>query len=227
MHLSDIRLFYPTNLIMVVDDNSDLEYLNQDGVCLDNCMIVKGEFPGCGEMLAYYYFHKYRLFEKAIVIHDSVFIQAKLEVESVDDVEFLWHFVAFSDDILIYDYKLYKQKLGLEADEWADVWDKKQWLGCFGVMSIITYTFLDSLVTKYNLFSMLPKIKNREDRMAQERIFGFLGTFELGLKNKKIKSTFGHIHKYIYPYYSWASYQVDKPSNNLDGRQIIKVYTGR
>lgn len=35
-----------------------------------------------GEMLAYYYFHKYRLFEKAIVIHDSVVIQAKLEEES-------------------------------------------------------------------------------------------------------------------------------------------------
>ena len=224
--ISQIRLFYPSNLIMVVDDNSVLEYLNQDGVCLDNCMIIKGEFPGCGEMLAYYYFHKYRLFEKAIVIHDSVFIQTKLEVESVDDVEFLWHFNSYPD-IFKCNYQPYKKQLGLDTEKFLDVWDKQEWYGCFGVMSIITYIFLDSLVTKYNLFSLILETKNREDRMAQERIFGFLGTFELGLKNKKIQSRFGQIHQYIQNDYSWASYQLHKSTNSLNGYQIIKVWSGR
>ena len=218
--ISQIRIFYPTNIIMIVDDNSDLEYLNQDGVCLDNCIIIKGEYPGCGELLAYYYFHKHRLFEKTIVIHDSVFIQAKLEVESVDDAKILWDFPGYS--ICEYDIETMIKQLN-RSEESLECFRSREYSGCFGLMSVMTYTFLEKLNLEFNLFNVLDMMKSRENRQTLERVFGV--AIKVALGSSCSSSLFGSIFDHPQCFsYSWEQYQLDKVAKS---NKVFKVFTGR
>jgi len=88
-----IRKFYK-NKIIIIDDNSNPEYLNSN-IELENCQIIQSEYPQRGEILAYYYFYKYYFFENAIIIHDSVFIQNFIDFDKKynnTNIKFIWDF---------------------------------------------------------------------------------------------------------------------------------------
>ena len=55
-----LRRFYPNNHIMIIDDNSNYDYISYDSnnVYIYNCEIVQSEFPKRGEILGYYYLYK-------------------------------------------------------------------------------------------------------------------------------------------------------------------------
>ena len=61
---------------------------------LPNLTYIKSEFPGRGEILGYYYFHKLKPTNNAIIIHDSVFINQHIEYNARNKCEFLWRFNA-------------------------------------------------------------------------------------------------------------------------------------
>jgi hypothetical protein len=213
-------------MIMIIDDNSNSEYISEEeDNALDNCLIVKSEFHQRGELLSYYYFYKYRPFEKAIIIHDSVFFNAFLKgVEQIKDVKFLWHFDKertvydeLDPIIVLFNYLKNKDEL------WMFYNNRDSWNGCFGVQSMITYDFLEKLENKYGLFNLLNYITNRSFRMAMERIFAVLCTFE---KPELINnsSIFGDIYNYSTMNYNFQDYLNNKGSNQLP---LIKVWTGR
>ena len=52
-----IRRFYPCRKIVIIDDNSNKEFLIPFAN-YTNVEIVESEFPGRGELLPYYYFLK-------------------------------------------------------------------------------------------------------------------------------------------------------------------------
>ena len=72
-----IRKHYPNNKIIIVDSNSNYDYVTE--IELINTEIVRSEFKGRGEILGYYYFHKKRLSKWAFIIQDSFFIQKKID----------------------------------------------------------------------------------------------------------------------------------------------------
>ena len=72
-----IRKFYPENKIVIIDDNSKQQFLTNKK--LYKTQIIKSEFPGRGELLPYYYYSKKKFFDTAVIIHDSVFINKKLD----------------------------------------------------------------------------------------------------------------------------------------------------
>ena len=53
-----IRNFYPNNRILIIDDNSNKQYVTNDK--LHNTMIIESEFPKRGEFLPYYYYLRTR-----------------------------------------------------------------------------------------------------------------------------------------------------------------------
>jgi hypothetical protein len=170
-----IRKHYPINTpILIVDDNSNSEYLSPTNVDIPNVQIVQSEFIGRGELLAYYYFHKLRPFQKACILHDSVFVQRHVDFgNSNKDVSFLWGFNPvlsenIGDEIQLINILKYSDTL-LELYK-----DTSKWIGCFGCMSVITLTFLDRLVEKYDMFRLLNVVKNRQDRMYLERVIGVM-----------------------------------------------------
>lgn len=161
-----IRNIYPDMPIVIIDDGSNPEYLTP--VTFSDCEVIQSEFIGRGELLPYYYLVTRKLFAKAMILHDSVFIQAPVDFASVRNVRFLW-------DFPMQDGQLF--------DETADLMSRHlQWImphhqyttayrGCFGVQSIISYDFLRALVQTYPLFSLLESVNTRRLRMALERIF--------------------------------------------------------
>ena len=218
-----IRKYY-NNKIIIIDDNSDNNYVTND-IDLINCDILKSEYPYCGELLGYYYFHKYHFFEKAIIIHDSVFINKFIDFSKFKNykIKYLWHFTHdwdnIEEEINILNY--------FNNNELNNFYHKKdEWYGCYGLQCYIDYNFLDNIVKKYNLFILLKYINNRELRMNLERVLSVIFTYEYE-PLRKDPSIYGIIHHYIHWGYLFENYINDKKNKKLEKYDLLKVWSGR
>lgn len=217
-----IRRHYPENMIMIIDDHSNPKFVKLDGdLMLKNCFIVSSEFKGAGEILPYYYFLKYKLFDKAVIIHDSVFFNYFVDFNKVDDVLFLWHFTQHQydnvqDEVGLLDHLQNKNDL-------IDFYFQKiSWHGCFGGQTIISYDFLKQIEDKHLLSCIAPHIKDRVKRYAVERVLGCILTFYKKSLHQQ-PSLLGPIYAYMpwgYTYKMYLDYQMP----NLP---IVKVWSER
>jgi hypothetical protein len=216
-----IRNFYD-NPIVIIDDSSNRNFLNEN-VILKNCEIIYDtKHKGAAELLPYYYFHKLKPFDTAVIIHDSIFIKSKInfELSELENVKFIWDFA--------HEWNKYHTEtiLGLcntlsNNQELINLYNETdKWNGCFGVMSVIKWNFLDKINTKYNLFEkLLPIFNNREIRMGLERVFALM----CYANSSHINTFFGYIHTYI----KWGLTYTEYLSNNFNEYPIIKVWSGR
>lgn len=212
-----IRKWY-TDPILIIDDNSSKEFLN-DNMKLDNCTIVYDtEYAGCGELLGYYYFHKLKPFESAVILHDSVFIQKRVDFSlNAENMRFLWTFAGHWDQQLEGYYHELCATMPV-YNQLMETYYTRAFRGCFGIMSVIKWEFLD-LLEKDGLFLALPRIKGRRDaRSALERIIGFMA-FRL---DPTIRMQYGEIHSYI----RWGTTFTEYLLQGVD-LDIVKVWTGR
>ena len=226
-----IRRFHPMTRIVIVDDYSNPEMIDKEeerNILMNDSRIsiVPSEFKGAGEVLPYYYFHKYRWFDYAIIIHDSVFLNSpmtsKLTTMYTTDsnVAFLWSFNVrdFDDNNRIDHY--------IQLLEGQDVLLKTRkldkWKGCFGVMTCIRLSLVDKLVEDHRLFDiLLPRIKTRNDRMTMERVLSII--IRAHVDGEEVDTFFGDIHDYC----PWGYNYDDYKSKKMDHLPIIKVWTGR
>jgi hypothetical protein len=220
-----IRKFY-TNKILIVDDNSNYDYIkvDVDNLTIYNCDIIQSKYPSRGEILGYYYFYKNKPFEKAVIIHDSVFINKYIDFDIYNDIKFIWHFTSNWFDETAEMNLINKIINGNILKKYYN--NRELIHGCFGVQSVISYKFLYSLEEKYSLFSLLDIIDNRTERMNFERIFALMCIHENNILSKE-PSIFGIIHEYTRFGYSYDDYIQDKNNNYLSKKEIIKVWTGR
>lgn len=208
----NIRKFYD-NKIIIIDDNSNKQYLICN-IILKNCKIINSKYKQRGELLGYYYLHKYKLFDKAVIIHDSVFIKHKIDFFRYNNI-FLWE---FSEHMWDEDKLILKNMRKFKNKDLLNFYLEKNWQGCFGIMSVINLDFLQYLNKKFNFFDILiNNIKNRNDRMALERIFGCLLYYE----NKK-NSILGDIQDYC----EWGITYDEYKSANIN-LPVIKIWYGR
>lgn len=207
-----IRLFYPSTPIVIVDDASDPAFVK--GNLQPNCTVVVLDYPRRGELLPYLFLKKYRSFKKAVILHDSVFITAPIPTDSVTDVKFLWHFDAgwhsFGETA--------KLAAALpEHDLIRDIYKSAQWVGCFGVQSVITLDFLDTLPLEL----LVDLVHVREDRCALERVFALLCQIRRPMLLLD-PSLFGDINRQPREWgYTYEQYQRHPPGTP------VKVWTGR
>ena len=211
-----IRKYYPDCKIIIIDDNSKYEFIDEENKLI-NCEIIRSEFPKRGEFLPYYYYYKYKFCDKVVIIHDSVFIQKYINFLDNNNVKLLWHFPN-----RLYDFDEYTQYLIKKLnnkDKLLDIYiNDNKWLGCFGVMSSIRYDFLRHIVEKYNLFNLINYITLRCHRCCFERIFAIICYAE----NNQSESYFNNIITYM----NWGYNFVEYKTKPID-RDIIKVWTGR
>ena len=174
--INQIRKFYNDTQIIIIDDGSNYDFINTEGVDLKNCTVIESEYKKRGEFLPYYYFYKYKWFDRAIYIHDSVLVHEKINLDNVNNVKFLWDFKAG-------DYETSAQNKIIEkilshlnySDELIPFFENKQnWKGCWGAMSVIDYDFLKIIVEKYNMIELLNYITDRTQRINFERIFAII-----------------------------------------------------
>lgn len=206
-----IRLFYPATPIVVIDDASDPVFVKGD--IPTNCTVVASDYHRRGELLPYLFLKKHRTFKKAVILHDSVFLTAPIPTDTVTDVKFLWHFDRgwLSSST---------QKLLVVLPEYAalnDMFHSRQWSGCFGVQSVITLDFLDTLPLEL----LVDHIYQREDRSGLERVFSLLCHLRCPTLFQE-PSLFGDIHSQVRGWgYTYREYLRHPPGTP------VKVWTGR
>jgi len=248
-----IRQFYPEHKIVVIDDNSRQEYVKREIVNINkntiisdaddaNIEYIQSEFLGSGELLPYYYLWKNKYFDYAVIIHDSLFFQTRINFETLINKNklktaySLWNFGInhLSCPNLSHAYNFSKYLKNNEkilpllkgGDMVLQFMPKKmQWKGCFGLQCFISLSFVSHLQEKYNLFCLLDIIKTRTDRIAIERLMGLLFYVETSDSNKN-KSIMGDIQKNYKGFYKfhWKDYERGLYENTYP---LIKVWTGR
>lgn len=216
-----IRKFYDDPII-IVDDNSNSQHLTVR-TDLVNCQIIAAKFPAVGELLGYYYFYKLHPFHQACVIHDSIFFNTKIDMlnfgGSGSDVQFLWSFQHYFDEDAptIELIRKFEDSTALTAL----YMNKGAWLGCFGIMSIISWELVDKINFRHNLFSVVLKhVSTRIQRCYMERIFAVMCYLN---EPRGLGSKFGDIHQFC----PWGKTFDDYNSGSLNHLPIIKVWTGR
>lgn len=218
-----IRKIYQ-NKIFIIDDNSKQELISN--IELKNTQIINSDFKGRGEILPYYYFYKIKPFSKAIIIHDSMFIGQKLDINTPNKVKFNWYVHSHKWNNTNKEIKLIR-KLNKSPFLITHYVSQRIWFPCYGVSSIIELDFLEKIQEKYNIFNLLNYVQNRSDRMCLERIFGLIFFIEAKL-TKKTCSFLGKIHDFPRKTfnnnpYSFNDYLKDKK----DFSPIIKIWVGR
>lgn len=216
-----IRHHYPMAPIVVVDDNSNRKFINpQLEKSIPNLRIIHSEYPRCGEMLGYYYFWKNKWFDKAVVMHDSVFLKKRVDFERYRGVRFLWHFdTKVFDDIATETNFL--EKVGRC---YVGTYENKSlWNGCFGVMSVIDHDFLKKI---QSIFVLLPLIKTRPLRSCMERVFAVMCRHHYP-ELMKGWSIMGDICAYPLGWgYSFDTFEAQEKTGR-DFPALVKVWTGR
>ena len=219
-----IRKIYPHNFIIIIDDNSNYDYISFPAdLEIYNCDIIQSEYPKCGELLSYYYFYKYHFFEKAFIIHDSTFVNKHMDVEGVENIKYIWHFTHHWDEPDAEKKLIHKLNYKKEL---LHFYDEQLWYGCYGLQSVITHSFVKRIFEKYNLMNLVKFIKSRPQRMNLERVFSVVCTYELN-KLYEEPSFLSTIHHYLHWGYLFETYMAEKQTNKLDNYPLIKVWSGR
>jgi len=205
-----IRKFYPENNILIIDDNSNYNFITDE--YLYKTTIINSEYPKRGELLPYYYYLHNKLFDVAVIIHDSVFINKYIDF-NVNKYKFIWEFEHVCDQI---EDELPMIKL-FKDEKLTNFYNNKNlWKGCFGGMSVIKHNYLKEINDKYDISILLNHILTRYNRMSFERVVACLLQI-----NEKNESLLGNIHAYC----KWGILYNEK--DNYKHLKLIKVWTGR
>lgn len=199
--LMNIRRFHPTIHVLIIDDHSTVDAvrdaLDQDIMASDPfTLIVRSEFEPCrGELLPFLYFQLLHglPFSKAVVIHDSMFIQRPIDdvVNNVSDVAFLWDFGPHPDkpDLL---KRILRESQVSHCDELIDLYESHDWTGCFGGSVVITLEYLNRLNDIYGFPTRLaPHITDRACRCELERVIALVCKHDI---RRTPTVLFGHIN---------------------------------
>jgi hypothetical protein len=212
--IQQIRRFYPSTPIAIIDDASDMRFVSKH-VNMRNCFLVQSEFPKRGELLPYYYLFKHKWFSKAVILHDSVFLKRRLQSFETCSVSRLWDFPALHEDrgvetTLLQTLKNNATLLKLHADD--------RFRGVFGCMAVVTLEFVTMLHAKYDFFVLLNHVSSRKHRMCLERVLGVVFTAE-----NVHSSLLGNILTYC----KWGvGFQAYK-HNLIRTGPLVKVWSGR
>lgn len=205
-----IRRLYPENKILIIDDNSNYDYVSHPE--LYKTVFINNEYPKRGELMPYIYYLRNKLFKKAVILHDSVFINKYIDF-SIDKYKLIWeigHTYNKPDDEI-------RMIQLFNDDKLLDFYhNKKKWKGCFGGMTVISYEYLVHINSKYDLSKLLDVVLTRKNRSSFERVIGCILQIEF-----EKETLFGNIKDYI----PWGiNYYEKEKFNHLP---IIKVWTGR
>jgi hypothetical protein len=211
-----IRKYYPENMIIIIDDNSDYKFIDinyQNN--LNNIKIINSEYPNRGEVLPYYYYLHNKFFDIAVIIHDSVFINNYIDFYT-NSYKLLWEF-EHNWDCPDEEIKIINELKN--SNDLIIFYNKKNlWKGCFGGMSVIKHDYLKYLDSFYDIKILLKHIDNREKRMCFERIIACI----LQLHDEK-ECLFGNITNFYNKYFNINFDEIESFSH----LPIIKIWTGR
>jgi len=173
--------------------------------------IINSEFHKRGELLPYYYYLHNKLFETAVILHDSVFINKYIDF-NVDKYKIIWDFEHYWDQI---EDETRMIKLFNDTELLNFYENKNLWKGCFGSMSVINHDYLVSINNKYDISKLLDCVVSRHNRCSFERVIACL--LQINSENTTL---IGSIHNYPNMHLTFE----EKDTYDLP---LIKIFTSR
>lgn len=211
--MNSIRVLYPENKILIIDDNSDYNFITEEK--LYKTTIINSEYPKRGELLPYYYYLHNKLFDIAVIIHDSTIINKHIDF-NVDSYKSLWNFAHTDQDQIEDETLMIKSFNNTELLNFYN--NRNLWRGCYGGMSVITHDYLSYINSKYAIENLLPLILNRYNRMSFERVIGCILAI-----HAKPQTLFGDIHQYC----KWGLCFNSENFHKHKHLPIFKYWSGR
>ena len=189
-----IRKFY-NEPIIIIDDNSVNEYITNHPTV--NCKIIEGEFPQRGELLPYYYYVKYKFFNRAIIVHDSMEFKKYYNFKNITNYKNFTRLFQFGGGAYNIDVEHFEEmsKYVNNSNNILEYHNnnKLNLIGCFGVCYIIDYSYLDEIDKKYNIFNLIKYIDTRKKRQCLERFLSCLFEYDKGKRFITRPDLFGSI----------------------------------
>jgi hypothetical protein len=156
-----------------------------------------------GDMSTYKIFLSNPIFKKAVIIQDSMTLERELHnIEEVKNMKYLWYFtnhrlhwhiieepqneynikrgIKFHDDAVMDVINNYIVNEQFKEFSKSNYYDKNNWSGCFGCLSVIDYDFLRLFDEKTGIANLLLNFNNNRLRRVSESIFALAGKFVLG-----------------------------------------------
>lgn len=228
LNYEKIRKYYKSIKIVIIDDNSNKEYIKYDDI--KDIEYIYTEHHNVGELLPYYYYFKNNRERKyALIIHDSLFLEGEIH-KCIKEKDFtsLWHFLPETE---IQTNRINIEKIlqnNKDKDLLMNTFNSGDWRGIFGCMSIISHNLLITMNNSFDIFnSLISKIKDRNDRKAFERI---LSLYLRCMNIDTSSSLLGNIHHWCKLHYGvfWdiELYEYNK-STAKDECLLTKIWTGR
>ena len=217
-----IRKFYD-NKIIILDNNSNENFIKTD-LNLENCEIIKADYP---QNRLYSPFYHYLVndfnFEKAVIIHDGVLLNEKIDFQNIEDIKYFWH---FDTNCPSQNHREISQLNSLNnSKDLMELYNSNLWKGCLGSMAVISKKFIQKLQDKYNILALINMINDQEDAISFERVLAVLcykEKPELDLD----PSIAGNISSMNWGY-RYHQYHNDKLNNTVPKDKIIKLFGAR
>jgi hypothetical protein len=230
-----IRASYPYRQIIVIDDNSNQALVKAE-FPYKNLTIIQSEYPGRGELLPFIYYLRYRWWDNAVILHDSVFIHKHIPFENIKvSILPLWHFSKDREHFntvnrvvggLTNNHEIIKI-LGVNDSLMPLNKITDNWFGVFGVQCFININALQRIQNRYNINNLIHYITCRDERCSLERIMGIIFYLESDhLHFSSQKSFFGDIRTYHQWGYNYDTYKATFAQKKIP-KVVVKVWTGR
>ena len=226
-----IRIFYPECVLVVIDDNSNYDFVKitdseKDEIRYSEIQFIQSEYPKRGELLPYLYFIKYKWADAMAFIHDGVFIHKRIEFDK--DMMTLW---SAHEKYYTRIRNFNGEEIFKSLDNGKELWDIfirnrkekiKLWRVCFGGMCYIKHDTLMEIHNTFNLHKLIDKVKNRGNRECIERI---IPCIYYKLFKSKMPVILTDIHSTGWGR-KWQKY-CDMPEDKKESLGFVKVWTGR
>ena len=216
-----IRKFYKYEKIYIIDDNSPYKP-KRNGEKLVNTCIINSEFPRRGELLPYYYYYTKKFSKNTVILHDSVFINSKINSDFLNTktYHFLWsakHGRDPTTEILQILKKMDNSKELIKKFN-----NKTGWDVCFGAMTILNLDYITKIFDNTNYFKILiSQIKTRINRQCFERIIALLLIDTI--KTKTVNGDIFKDQRFGKDLPTFSEYN----KKNCNKKTMYKVWTGR
>lgn len=229
-----IRGLFPSAPIVIIDDHSDTSLVHTDDDVERDSMttVVPSHLPkGAGEFIPYHYLYAHHPFQKAVIMHDSMFLQdreplASMLADERLEFKFLWYFNRCQMHMLGCQHKL--METFHQRQPLLELQSGGQWWGCFGACTLITLAYLTKLHDEYGFMNMANSITARNMRMAFERVLALCcihaSSSPISIDTLSVYGNIDHHYRaFRYPYHQYLR---DKKQGQITS-PCIKIWSRR
>jgi hypothetical protein len=151
------------------------------------------------------------------------------KLNNIVDVNYLWY---FPNQQKIYKYLPYAMLCDMimhlnstETNNLIKLLYTKDWYGCFGVTSIITLEFLETVQNRFNFLNLVNYVTCRKEREALERIFALCCYSIINTNKYYLNNIMTNYNSFKITYDDYMNQYIINKWNNVGN--IIKVWYGR